>query len=347
MDDIAGCLVDKEARLERVPRLRGNWLGASFELRQRGRIDDELFVPAAAIRQRGRLAGASDEDRAHVADMVDAVEEFGENLFAGERHDPVHQLLVEFGIGGRGEEEEAVAGREVDAGEIGWLLFGAAHGLGAIADGADGANGAGVHVIGDCRAGLRDNGLGAAPCEATHADAGAMFGDALPVPIAQIAGGFGEEALERTGQRKVVSAPCRTEGREEVAGMRFACDSRSLCDNPEFGTVICRTSATEMASVGAHIDGFVIDDRELADLEWFCHTRSLLPFLAARFSPLSALRTGGTGHYNTGPRALGKPSCHHNVWNIARIRGIPDTSVTHLRRNPRRIRLPWSTRKPP
>ena len=81
--------------------------------------------------------------------------------------------------------------------------------------------------------------------------------------------GFLEEPLERAREAHVEPGPQLPRTGDDVAGESFARRCRSLGYDVELCSVVGGSLAVEKPGVGATVDRFVIDYRELANLEWF------------------------------------------------------------------------------
>ena len=94
-----------------------------------------------------------------------------------------------------------------------------------------------------------------------------MLGDALAVPVIDVPSGFLEYSLKRTRDAHVQVGPRLPDGRHNVPGESFAGRRRPFGYREKLGTILRRTSSLEETRVRTAVDGFVIDDPELADLE--------------------------------------------------------------------------------
>ena len=124
-----------------------------------------------------------------------------------------------------------------------------------------------VQMEGDRRPSLCQDGLVPTMGEAAHAEADAVLGDALAVPVIDVPSGFLEYSLKRTRDAHVQVGPRLPDGRHNVPGESFAGRRRPFGYREKLGTILRRTSSLEETRVRTAVDGFVIDDPELADLE--------------------------------------------------------------------------------
>lgn len=266
IDDIFLLVVDEEAWLE-------GWavIGACVggRLAGGGGVDNEGIV-VFCIEGGGTpdVDRVCDEEDGQVADVVDAAVEVGEDLVLGEGKNAGDEVVIEFGEGCGGKDEEAVSGGKGDAGEAGFDGTGADCGS-AFAFAEVGGYLAVVEVEGARWAGLGDDCLIAPAAEAGEAEADAMLSDALAVPIGECAISIGEEAAQRAGKAHIQPGEGVPDGRNNMARKRFASRRGAFGNDEEFRTVVSGALAMEDASVGTPVDGFVIDDRELANLQWF------------------------------------------------------------------------------
>ena len=123
------------------------------------------------------------------------------------------------------------------------------------------------------RAGLRDNGLAAAPAEAGEADAHAVLRDALAIPIREVRLGFGKEAVEGAGEAHVQRAERIPESGHDVPRERLSRRSGAFCEDEELCAVVGRSFAVKNPGIRAPVDRHAINYRELANLEWFGQSR--------------------------------------------------------------------------
>lgn len=203
-----------------------------------------------------------------MAGILQTPPQLRQHLFDRELEDAGDEFVVAFGERHGRKQEQAVAGEEVDTRELRLerprtegpaVLFVRVVRNDAPAGGMES----------DGRPGLGDDGLGAAPAERGKADAHAVLRDALAVPIGEVAVGFLEEALERAGEAHIEPGPELARAGDDVPGECFARRCRPLGHDVELCSVVGGPLAVEIPGVGATVDRFVIDYRELANLEWF------------------------------------------------------------------------------
>ncbi len=237
--------------------------------RARNQLSDGRFVLDDIRRS---LAGAGHEQDGQVANVLHALVDIGKDLVCREAKDARDKLVIEFGEGRRRDHQEAVAGGEGDTCELGFSRC-RTDGTGVLFIGEVGCDAAGVVVERHRRAGLRDDRLIAATAETTETDAHAVLGDALAVPIGQVAVRVSKQTPERASEAHIQASERVADGGDDVAGERLTRGRGAFGKDEQFRAVVGGTFAVEDPGVGSPVDRFVIDDRELANLEWLGQRR--------------------------------------------------------------------------
>ena len=115
--------------------------------------------------------------------------------------------------------------------------------------------------------GLGDDCLGSTSGEAGETDAHLVLCEAFPVPVAEVALGGSEYFDERAGKAHVEGAPGKAESGDDVAGESIRRRGGSLGYDVQLCTVVGGPFAEENPGIGTSVNRFVIDNRELANLE--------------------------------------------------------------------------------